>query len=148
MQELKNKAKEWIEKLRKTTQMFLDLPHDIKLPNSWGKRELAIHFLGWDEVMIGYSKEIIKGKPFIWDEFFQGDINKTNKQFLDEHSNLTREEAIDKFKQVRSKILNIYKEILENHFQDDKRLLDYYSMWGHDVHHLKQAGINTQEIEN
>ena len=103
MQELKNKAKKWIEKLRKTTQIFLDLPHDIKLPNSWGKRELAIHFLGWDEVMIGYAKEIIKGKPFIWDEFFQGDINETNKEFLDEHSDLTQEEAIDKLSIIHAK---------------------------------------------
>jgi len=43
--------------------------------------------------------------------------------------------------------LIVYEEIIENHFQDDKKLLDYYSLWGHDVHHLKQAGVDTTDIE-
>ena len=150
MKELIEQAKNWTKKLRLATKIFLDLPHDIKLTNGWGKRELALHLEGWDEEMIKVYKHLKEGKAFVWKDFFPEDmdIDEANQEIFDRTKDLSTEEAIEKFNKSRNQLFNVYEDIIENHFQDDKRLLDYYSLWGHDVHHLKQAGVDTTEVES
>lgn len=150
MENLKEQAMNWTNKLKLTTETFMELPEDVKLPNGWGKRELALHLEGWDEKMIEVSEHLIAGKPFIWIEYFPEDLDldEVNQSFLDKNKKLSSAGAIKKFQDTRGQLLDIYKEIIEKHFQDDKRLLDYFSLWGHDVHHLKQAGVDTKEIES
>ena len=150
MENLKKQALNWTDKLKLTTETFMNLPEDVKLPNGWGKRELALHFEGWDEEMIKVSENLIAGKPFIWTEYFPEDLDldEVNQSFLDNNKILSSSEAIKKFQDTREKLIGIYERIIENYFQDDKRLLEYYSLWGHDVHHLKQAGVDTTEIES
>ena len=150
MKELVEQAKSWTNKLRLATKVFLDLPKDVKLTNGWGKRELAIHLEGWDVEMIKISDHLKEGKAFLWKDFFPEDmdIDEANQEIFDRCKELSAEEAIEKFKKTRNQLFDVYEDIIENHFQDDKRLLDYYSLWGHDVHHLKQAGVDTTEIES
>ena len=150
MKELIEQAKNWTNKLRLATETFLDLSSDVKLTNGWGKRELALHLEGWDVEMIKISDHLKEGKAFLWSEFFPKDldIDDANQEILDRSKELSAKESIEKFKETRKQLLNIYEDIIENYFQDDKRLLDYYSLWGHDVHHLKQAGVDTKEIES
>ncbi len=150
MENLKEQAIIWKNKLKLTTKTFMNLPEDTKLPNGWGKRELALHLEGWDEEMIKVSKHLIAGKPFIWTEYFPEDLDldEVNQSFLDRNKKLSSSEAVKKFHDTREKLIGVYIEIIENYFQDDKRLLDYYSLWGHDVQHLKQAGVDTKEIES
>ena len=150
MKNLKKQALNWTNKLKLTTKTFMTLPEDVKLPNGWGKRELALHLEGWDEKMIKISENLIAGKPFIWTEYFPEDLDldEVNQSFLDKNKKLSSSEAIEKFQKTREQLICIYEEIIEKYFQDDKRLLDFYSLWGHDIHHLKQAGVDTKEIES
>ena len=67
--EYRDKVVNWIEKLETSTKMFLDLPNDMKLPNGWGKRELAIHLFSWDSAMVEYADHIRQGNTFVWNEF-------------------------------------------------------------------------------
>ncbi len=150
MNELIEQARNWTNKCRLTTDTFLDLPEDVQLTNGWGKRELAIHLEGWDVEMIKISEYLKEGKSFLWSEFFPEDldVNEANQEFFDRNKDLSAIEAISKFKKTRKKLLNVYEDLIENYFRDDKTLVDYYSLWSHDVQHLKQAGVDTTEIEN
>ena len=149
MTDLVEQAKNWANKLRLTTETFLELPDDVKLPNGWGKRELALHLEGWDDEMIKLSEHLKKGKVFSWSEFFPADfdVDAANKEILDRNKDLSDEEAIEKFKKSRKQLLEVYEDLIDNYFQNEKSFLDYFSLWGHDVNHLKQAGVDTTEIE-
>ncbi|MHA1225015.1 MAG: hypothetical protein ACTSSG_14930 [Candidatus Heimdallarchaeaceae archaeon] len=143
------KAKNWIEKLERTTQMFLSLPETVQLPNGWGRRELAIHFHGWDIEMMKIAEQLKQGRPFDWKTFFPADFNvdEANQGFLDRFANFSEEKAIETFKEKRKQFIQICRDLVTNHFQDNENFLSFFSLWKHDVHHLKQAGVETKEIE-
>lgn len=147
--EYRDKVLNWIEKLETSTKMFLELPNDMKLPNGWGKRELAIHLFSWDSAMVEYANHLRKGNTFVWNEFHPEELNldKENKKHLVENENLTFDEALDIFTNTRLELIATYVDIVNNHFQDEKSFTDYFTMWMHDVQHLKQAGINTKKLE-
>ena len=147
--ELKDKIISRIDKLEKTTKIFLDLPNDMKLPNGWGKRELAIHLFSWDDAMVEYAGRLRQGNAFVWEEILpeEEDINKVNKRYFAENEDLTFSEAIEIFNDTRLEMIATYNDIVNNHFQDEKSFLDYFSIWMHDIHHLKQAGIDTKKLE-
>ncbi len=145
----KDKILSSIENLEKTTKMFLDLPNDMKLPNGWGKRELAIHLFSWDSEMVEYADHLRRGNTFVWEEILpeEEDINEVNKGYFVENEDLTLAEAIEVFTDTRLELIATYVDIVNNHFQDEKSFMDYFVLWMHDVHHLKQAGVNTKELE-
>ncbi len=147
--EYKDKILSRIEKLETSTKMFLDLPNDMKLPNGWGKRELAIHFSSWDSALVEYSDNLRLGNTFDWKEIHpeELDLDETNKKHLVENEDLTFAEAIEIFSNTRLELIATYVDIVNNHYQDEKSFMDYFTMWMHDVHHLKQAGINTKKLE-
>ena len=147
--EYKDKILSNIEKLEKTTKMFLDLPNDLKLPNGWGKRELAIHLLSWDSEMVDYADNLRKGNSFDWNEIHPEELNlnETNKGHLVENEDLTFDEAIEVFTNTRMELIATYVDIVNNHYQNEKSFADYFSMWMHDVQHLQKAGINTKKLE-
>ncbi|MHA1347303.1 MAG: hypothetical protein ACTSO3_12965, partial [Candidatus Heimdallarchaeaceae archaeon] len=119
------------------------------LPNGWGKRELAIHLFSWDNEMAEYADHLREGNLFVWSEFHPEhlDLNAINKGFLDENEDLSFEEAIETFTNIRMELLETYNDILNNHFINEKSFADYFTMWMHDTGHLKQAGINTKKLE-
>ena len=147
--EYKDKLLSNIEKLEKTTKMFLDLPNDLKLPNGWGKRELAIHLFSWDSAMVEYADHLRQGNTFVWNEFLPEELNldEVNKRYLVENEDLTLDEALEIFTNTRLELIATYVDIVNNHFQEEKSFTDYFTMWMHDVQHLKQAGINTKKLE-
>ena len=145
----KDKILSRIEKLENSTKMFLDLPNDMKLPNGWGKRELAIHFFSWDSALVEYADNLRRGNTFDWKEIHPDelDINEVNKGHLVENVDLTFTEAIEIYTETRMELVATYVDIVNNHYQDEKSFMDYFTMWMHDVHHLNQAGINTKKLE-
>ncbi len=147
--EYKDKILSRIDKLEKSTKLFLDLPNDNKLPNGWGKRELAIHLFSWDGEMVEYSDNLRRGNTFDWNEILaeDSDINEVNKKHLDENEDLTFAEAIEIFTNTRQELIATYVDIVNNHYQDEKSFVDYFTLWMHDLHHLKQAGIDTKKLE-
>ena len=115
MENLKEQAIIWTEKLKLTTKTFMNLPEDIKLPNGWGKMELALHLEGLDEEMIKVSEHLIARKPFIWTEYFPEDLDldEVNQSFLDRNKKLSSSEALKKFQESRDQLISIYEEITE-----------------------------------
>lgn len=146
MDDSKEKAKRWIEKLKITTDLFLKLPEEAKLPNGWGKRELGVHLQGWDEEMIKIAEPLKHGKSFIWEDFYADPPDSYNAKFLERSKGKSIEEVISSFNQTRATIVKVYEDILNNHFQEDKKHTDYFSLWWHDVHHLKLAGIDVEDL--
>ena len=153
--EFKNKAIDWTDKLEKTTKLLLDLQDNVKLPNGWGKRELLIHLLFWDDEMESYSDHLRKGNTFDWGEYLSSrgydpegkDLDKINQSCLDDNEDLSYSEALEAFTETRMKLINTYRDLIENYFIEEKSFTDYFSMWYHDVHHLKKAGVDTKELE-
>jgi hypothetical protein len=147
--EYKDKILRRIEKLETSTKMFLDLPNETNLPNGWGKRELAIHLFSWDSALVEFADNLRKGKTFDWKEIHPEDLdlNEVNKGHLVENEDLTFEEAIEAFTDTRMELIATYVDIVNSHFQDEKSFTDYFTMWMHDEHHLKQAGIDTKKLE-
>ncbi|MCG3227189.1 MAG: hypothetical protein H7645_09730 [Candidatus Heimdallarchaeota archaeon] len=146
MDDSKEKAKRWIEKLKITTDLFLKLPADTKLPNGWGKREIGIHLQGWDEEMIKIAEPLKQGKAFIWEDFCADPPDSYNAKFLERSKGKSLEEVLTSFEQTRATIIKVYEDLLDNHFQEDKKHTDYFSLWWHDVHHLKLAGIDVDDL--
>ncbi len=140
------KVKRWIEKLRITTDLFIKLPDESKLPNGWGKRELAIHLQGWDEEMIKLAEILKKGKTFNWEEFFADPPDTYNAKFLERSKGKSTEEILDSFKNTRMTMIEVYENFLENHFQEDKKHSDFFTLWWHDVHHLKLADVDVEAL--
>jgi len=147
--EYKDSILKSIKKLETTTKIFLDLPNKTKLPNGWGKRELAIHLFSWDSKMVEYADHLRKGNTFVWKEFHpeELDINEMNKGHLVENEDLTFDESIEVFTDTRLELIATYVDIVNNNFQDEKSFTDYFTIWLHDIHHLKQAGVNTKKLE-
>ncbi|MHA2358003.1 MAG: hypothetical protein ACXABK_04460 [Candidatus Heimdallarchaeaceae archaeon] len=146
MSEAKEKAKRWIEKLKITTKLFLDLPDDMKLPNGWSKRELGIHLRGWDDELIKIAEHLKKGKAFIWEEFCPEEADVYNARFLEQSKGISKEEVLSGFEKTRSVIIKVYEDLLDNYFDEEKKHLAYFSLWWHDVHHLKDAGVNVEDL--
>ena len=146
MNDSKEKSKRWIEKLKLTTQLFLKLPDDIKLPNGWGKRELGIHLQGWDEEMIKIAEPLKQGKAFIWEDFCVDSPDSYNAKFLKRSKGKSAEEIITSFEKTRATMIKVYEDFLDNYFQEGKKHEDYFSLWWHDVHHLKQAEVDVEDL--
>ena len=147
--EYKDKILSWLSKLEITTKKVLDLPNDTKLPNDWGKRELAIHLFSWDSELVEFADKLRKGGTFDWNEVHPEDmdINETNKGHMIDNEDLSFTEAVEVFADTRMELISTYEDLVNNYYQDEKSFTDYFTMWMHDVHHLKQAGIDTKELE-
>jgi hypothetical protein len=146
MKNSKEKAKRWIEKLKITTDLFLKLPDESKLPNGWGKRELAVHLQGWDEEMIKLAEVLKKGKIFDWEELFSEPPDTYNAKFLERSKGKSAEEILVSFENTRKTMIKVYEDFLDNHFLEDKKHSDFFTLWWHDVHHLKLAGVDVGEL--
>jgi len=146
MNDSKEKARRWIEKLKITTDLFLKLPDDVKLPNGWGKRELGIHLQGWDEEMMKIAEPLKKGKAFNWEEFYSDPPDSYNAKFLERSKGKSLAEIIEGFKRTRTTIIKVYEDFLENHFLEDKKHSDYFTLWWHDAHHLKLADVDVEDL--
>ena len=139
-------AEIWIDKLRLTTNLILHLANDTKLPNGWGKRELLIHLTGWDEEFINFSEKMRQQVMFY--EFYEDKGEEKNQQFLRDNEHLDLDSALLKFKKLREKLISVYEEILIDYPQDNEEFLGFFSIWWHDLHHLKQTGIDVSKLEN
>ena len=143
--DLLKKAESWIEKLRITTKMVRTLPEDTVLTNGWDKRKLCIHLFGWDGEMINYAEELRQGKPFHM--FFEEETDAYNQRFFDENVDVDLSQAEAQFLEKREEMVSVYEEILTKYPQDNKEFVGFFSLWWHDVHHLKQAGVDISELE-
>ncbi|MCG3217011.1 MAG: ClbS/DfsB family four-helix bundle protein [Candidatus Heimdallarchaeota archaeon] len=142
MEELRQKAQSWIEKLQTTTKLIKELPEDLELPNGWSIREITIHLQGWDEEFIKFSEKIKKGEPYF--AFFSGQHDRYNQKFFEKNHNISLEQAKKQFAITREEITSVYENIANNYLQDDNKMLGFFSLWWHDVHHLKQTGIDVE----
>lgn len=138
-------AARWINKLKLTTDKLSGLSEDTKLPNGWGKRELLIHLSGWDEEFIGFAKEM--RKKVIFYAFYEEDGETKNQQFLEDSKDLDLNEANERFSKLRKELIDVYKEIINKYPQDNREFLGFFSIWWHDVHHLKQAGLEVSHLD-
>ena len=138
-------AKRWIAKLKITTDVLNDLTVDTVLPNGWTKRELLIHLSGWDDEFIQFADEMRKQKAFY--AFYEEDGETKNQQFFEDNKDLGYEEVNIKFQKLRKKLIDVYQEIVEKYPQENKEFLGFFSIWWHDIHHLKQAGIDVSKLE-
>lgn len=138
-------AESWIEKLKITTQKVKVIPTDTILTNGWDKRKLYIHLFGWDKEMIEYAEELRQGKPF--HPFFEEGTDVYNQRFFDENEGLDTSAAEDQFLKKRKEMISVYEEILTEYPQNNKEFVGFFSLWWHDVHHLKQAGVDVVKLE-
>jgi len=86
------------------------------------------------------------GKAFIWEEFCPEEADVYNARFLEQSKGISTEEILSDFEKTRSVIIKVYEDILENYFEEDKKHLEYFSLWWHDVHHLKLSGIDVEDL--
>ncbi|MHA1198751.1 MAG: hypothetical protein ACTSQF_05290 [Candidatus Heimdallarchaeaceae archaeon] len=138
-------AERWIKKLTLTTDMLNELSEDTKLPNGWGKRELLIHLSGWDEEFIGFASEM--RKKVIFYAFYEEEVETKNQQFIENNKELDFDEVNERFNKFREELTNVYKEILNQYPQDNREFMSFFSIWWHDLHHLKQAGLDISHLE-
>jgi hypothetical protein len=139
------KAETWIEKLKITTELVEDLPKDVILTNSWDKRKLCIHLYGWDTEFIKWADILRKGEKF--EVNLEEKTDEYNQRFFDENAELKAEEAEQQFLETRKEMIQVYEEILTKYPQDNKHFLGFFSLWWHDVHHLKQADVDVSDLE-
>ena len=144
MEELRKKARSWIEKFKETTSLITNLNDDTTLPNGWTIREISIHLKGWDEEFIRFAEEIKQGEPYY--AFYSGKHDRYNQTFFDKNHNLSLQQAKEDFHFTRKKMFDVYEDVIENYFQDDNKILGFFSLWWHDVHHLKQAGVDVEHL--
>ncbi len=145
MNELLEKAKSWTEKLKVTTKLVENLPTDVILSNSWDKRKLCIHLYGWDTEFIKWADILRRGDKF--DVELEEKTDEYNQRFFDENAELNSKEAVQQFLKTRKEMIEVYEEILSKYPQDNKHFVGYFSLWWHDVHHLKQADVDVSELE-
>ncbi len=145
MDKILKTAVRWTDKLKTTTEMLNSLENDVKLPNGWGKRDLLLHLSGWDDEFIKFSEEMRKNVQFY--AFYEEDGEAKNQQFFEETRELNLTEAIEKFNKIRQKLFEVYEEIIEKYPQDNKEFVGFFSIWWHDAHHLKQAGIDVSRLD-
>ena len=145
MDEIIKTAERWAGKLDQTTQMLLGLEEETKLPNGWGKRELFVHLSGWDKEFIDFSEEMRKKVPFY--PFYEYEGEAKNQQFLEESLKLSDKEVYTRFNQLRTQLKEIYQDIITNYPQKNKEFVGFFSIWWHDLHHLKQAGCDVTHLE-
>jgi len=79
--------------------------------------------------------------------FYEEDGEAKNQQFFEETRELNLTEAIEKFNKIRQKLFEVYEEIIEKYPQDNKEFVGFFSIWWHDAHHLKQAGIDVSRLD-
>ena len=144
MEDLREKARSWIEKFQETTNLIANLDDDTTLPNGWTIREISIHFKGWDEEFIKFAEQIKQGEPYY--AFYSGKHDRYNQTFFDKNHNLSLKQAKESFINTRKKIIEVYEDVLDYYFQDDKKILGFFSLWWHDTHHLKQAGVDVEHL--
>ena len=145
MEEIIQTAERWIEKLKITTEMLLNLEDDTELPNGWTKREILIHLSGWDFEFIEFATEMRKNVKFY--PFYEEEGEAKNQRFLQEAKDLSLEDVLEKFKLLRNQLIDVYHEIVEKYPQENREFLGFFSIWWHDAHHLKQADCDISHIE-
>jgi hypothetical protein len=145
MEEIIETAERWTGNLEQTTKMLLDLKEDTKLPNGWGKRELLVHLSGWDKEFISFAEEMKKMIKFY--PFYEEEGEAKNQQFFKESKNSTDEEVHNNFLKFRNQLKEVYRDLIENYPQENKEFTYFFSIWMHDVHHLKQAGCDISHLE-
>lgn len=145
MDMIRETAERWIEKLKITTNMLLELDDDVKLPNNWGKRELLIHLSGWDGEFINFASEMRKKIKFY--PFYEENGEEKNHQFFQENHDLDLISSVKRFKVLRTDLVEVYEEVLNHFFQENREFVGFFSIWWHDAHHLKQAGCDISHLE-
>ena len=43
-------------------------------------------------------------------------------------------------------MIAVYEDVYENYLQEDNKMLGFFSLWWHDTHHLKQAGVDVEHL--
>ena len=138
-------AERWTKKLKLTTDMLNGLSEDTELPNGWGKRELLIHLSGWDEEFIGFASEM--RKKVIFYAFYEEDGETKNQQFLMNNKDLDLKAVDERFNKFRKELSDVYEEIINQYPQDNREFMSFVIIWWHDIHHLKQAGLDISHLE-
>ena len=134
--------KKGLTNYRKTTELILNLPEDLKLPNNgWSKKDLLIHLWVWDREFIAVMKGALEGKPVVWDERFKDEdyLNRWNDEQIAAHRDKTLDEILRVFKEAREEVIALYETLLKHTLTEEQKTL--FTLWQHDVHHLKQAGV-------
>jgi len=144
MEDLRNKTRSWIDKFQETTKLITKLHDDIIFPNGWTLREISIHLQGWDEEFIKFAEKIKQGEPYY--AFYSGKHDRYNQTFFDKNHHLSLNQAKRSFIETREKMFVVYEDIIENYLQDDNKMLGFFSLWWHDAHHLKQAGVDVEHL--
>ncbi|MGC9778850.1 MAG: hypothetical protein HZR80_06365 [Candidatus Heimdallarchaeota archaeon] len=134
---------------KKITELILDLPVSFSLPNGWGLKELLLHLWSWDDeftkICEGKMNDSLDQCEFEFKKMNM-DYVEWNDYVLEKMSNLTLDEARQKYKETRYKIITLYEKLIkfpetvedEKSFYRTDRILD---LWQHDKQHLKAGGI-------